>query len=553
MLPYVETPSPLAKGESCAGWVSVFVFVLVFVSVAGCLPAGAQGFSTVATPLSPPPAVADAGRYPGLHGWVVSVTESSVAPGGTQAEGGDSTVTTYWLDAHGSIVAADRCLLTAEGALLRDALVFRYDHRLRLAAILAVALPDPAQPDTLALYRYDDADRLLAILYPGSDRPSRVQYEYSGAGVCQTFYDRWGRAMVQTCFAGQPASDARLQTLIDYDPHSGDARQGLTVTQRDGAGRPLLLADMLLPDDVSLQTTYDYDPFGNLALVASEGDTVAYEYTRYDLQHNWLCAEQVDNGLRTSRVRRTIRYARDSADFADVQRLHDPLWNEDNPSGFFEIHYPGGDYYIGHLLQGQRHGTGDLRLAGGTSYTGSFFHGRYHGAGVLRTDAEIHAVWSHGHILTDHVEIHYPDSARYTGEFHPEGDSCRYRGATRYRDGSSYEGEYAVERYDGEGTLKKADGTVMEGWWMHGKPHGTMLIVMPNYDRHYARFELGRRVGVSTIEYINGDLYCGETDQNGLPHGMGTYTTAAGKSRTGYFLEGKYKSKNRPPQKKTKN
>ena len=159
--------------------------------------------------------------------------------------------------------------------------------------------------------------------------------------------------------------------MIDYDASSGDPSQLLTVARHDGNGNPLVMADVLQPDDPRLQTLCDFDPYGNLLLFASEHDTQTVDYTRYDLTHNWLRCEQVDNGRPDVRITRTIRYATDSADFRDVYRLHDPFWNDNNPTGFLEMRYPNGDYYLGNLLQGQPHGTGDLTLASGTTFSGS--------------------------------------------------------------------------------------------------------------------------------------------------------------------------------------
>ena len=130
----------------------------------------------------------------------------------------------------------------------------------------------------------------------------------------------------------------------------------------------------------------------------------------------------------------------------------------------------------------------------------------------------------------------------------PDADAALLRCAI-----DATEGAYAPYSHFRVGAaLRLADGTLFEGTWERGKPHGEMLVVMPNLDRHHARFSHGRRVGVSTIEYINGDLYCGETNQQGLPDGMGTYTTAAGKARTGYWSEGKYKGRRRPALRDTK-
>lgn len=484
------------------------------------------------------------GHYNGLRGWVVSLEEHICPYSSDGTLSPDSSCRRYWFDPHGNIVSI---VSSSWGEYpWSDTLAFVYDHRARLSSTVLFSDGDTA---TLTRYLYNDTtDRIHLILNAPQSAVSRILFHYSDRGWCKTSYEPQGRALLQACYR-----EGRLVSIIDYDEYSGDPRQLLTVVRHDGNGHPLVLADALQPDDARLQTTYDFDPYGNPLLAASENDTTVIDYTLYDLRHNWLRCNQVDNGRPDVRIARTIRYANDTADFRDVYRLHDPFWTENNPTGFLEMHYPNGDYYLGNLLQGQPHGTGDLTLASGTTFSGSFDHGRYHGAGILRRDgAEIHATWQHGLIVTSHVTIHYADGSSYSGEYHPEDDSCRYRGQTSLPDGGSYTGEYALGRYDGEGILRLADGTLYEGTWERGKPHGEMLVVMPNLDRHHARFSHGRRVGVSTIEYINGDLYCGETDQQGLPDGMGTYTTAAGKARTGYWSNGQYKGRHRPVVRNTK-
>lgn len=491
------------------------------------------------------------GRCHGLRGWVVSLEEHlcPYAPDGSLSP--DSSSRRYWFDPHGNIVS----IVTTYWGLSPwcDTTAYVYDHRGRLSSTVLFSDGDTS---TLSRYLYNDSTDRILLIRNSPDAPvNRIRFEYSPRGWCKTAHETQGRVILQACYR-----DGRLVSMIDYDPSSGDPRQLLSVVRHDGNGNPLVLADALRPDDAKLQCLYDFDPYGNPTLVASENDTVVLAYPLYDLTHNWLLCKMVDNNSPLALFRRAIRYAKDSADFGDVQRLHDPFWHENNPTGFLEMRYPNGDYYLGNLLQGLPHGSGDLLLADGTAFAGSFDHGRYHGAGVLkRRGAEIHAVWHHGHILTDHVEIRYADSSRYTGEFHPDamqagtrGDSCRYNGRTDLPGGGSYTGEYALEQYDGRGVLRLGDGTVYDGTWEYGKPHGEMLVVMPNLDRHHAHFEHGRRTGTSTIEYINGDLYRGETDQQGTPNGMGSYTTAAGKTRTGFWLAGQYKGRHRPPKRNSK-
>ena len=474
------------------------------------------------------------GRFPGIRGWVkeILVTDGTYERDGSRKS--DSVKTHYFFDSYGNIVSQERTVFDAYGAS-SDTIAYRYDHRGRLHSTILFH-----NGDTLHLTRFhynDTTDHVMKIVGEGM-----VSFAYSPEGVCHTCFSSKGQPEEQLCYR-----DGRLVSRITYNSYWGTPEELLTVMEYDGAGRPLLLGDVRQPDDKRSQWSLEYDPYGNILSSIEEYDTVVVDYQLYDSHRNWLVKEVTDNGWHNEWCRRQIVYASDSADFADVYRQHNPFWSENHQSGYFEVYYPGGDYYLGNLVEGRRQGHGEMIFTSGERYEGDFYDNRFHGAGILhRIDDTIIGTWHHGAIEYNHVEIRYANGNVYSGEYHPANDSCRYRGETHLADGGIYQGEYALERYDGYGKLKQGDGTHIEGYWKNGKPDGTVLIIMPNLDRHYATFSHGLRVAKCVILYIDGSQYEGETNSSGIPNGYGTMTYPASRERTGYFVDGKYVGKHRP-------
>lgn len=468
------------------------------------------------------------GRITGLRGWVkeMIVTEGTYERDGTKKA--DSLETHYYLDPYGNTVAQERTSFDTYGSV-RDTTAYRYDHRGRLHSTVLLTNGDTVH---LVAFAYNDSnDRVIGI-----EEDDRLKYQYSGEGTCVTRSKKNGVAVFQACY-----KEKRLVSIITYNSYWGEPEELRVVLEYDGAGRPLLLGDAFEPEENGSHWSLEYDPYGNLLSAMMEEDTIEVNYHLYDSHRNWIYKEVIDNGWHTEWSHRRIIYAKDSSDFKDVHRLHDPFWSASHQTGYLEIFYPGGDYYLGDLVEGRRQGQGEILFSSGEHYEGGFCDDRFHGAGILhRAEGDIVATWRHGEIVCDHVEIRYANGDRYVGEFHPENDSCRYRGESFLADGGSYCGEYALEKYDGEGTLREGDGTRIEGCWRRGKPDGDVLIVMPNLDRHYVTFKDGRREAKCVIQFIDGSGYDGETDAAGVPNGYGTMTTANGRSRKGYFVQGKY-------------
>eukprot|EP00039_Didymoeca_costata_P020075 m.339974 g.339974 ORF g.339974 m.339974 type:complete len:351 (+) comp19066_c0_seq1:77-1129(+) len=134
----------------------------------------------------------------------------------------------------------------------------------------------------------------------------------------------------------------------------------------------------------------------------------------------------------------------------EIHRPHTPDAN--NPSGYHEIRYDGGEEYAGDWnSEGQRHGVGSLKMSNGGKYTGEFKEGSASGVG----------------------SIVYSDSSRYDGEW--EGNQYHGLGVFVAGDGSRFEGQFVKNEPCGFGIFSFSDGEHgnprMEGEWK-----GTKLI-----------------------------------------------------------------------------
>lgn len=474
------------------------------------------------------------GHLPQLWGTLTTVKVCSgkfvMAPDSSWHHDPDSSFSTYHFDLQGNILS-----ITNDALFDAECYAYRYDHRGRLETIFAISEGDTTP---IEQYRYNDTNNLVVEITRHFDEEcNRITYQYAPHGLTKTLYAPNGSPLSKQFFTNH-----RLTEIISYNTYWADPDDFIQVLEYDGAGRPTLLCDKLEPDNPEFFKTIEYDPFGNVILWTLDGDTVRNEY-RYDLRHNWIEMASYENGRPYTWQRRKLVYADDSSDFKDQRRSFDIFWGEDHVSGFVEMQYPNGDYYIGNLVEGVRQGQGDLYYADGTSFLGHFDQGLYHGYGKWhRYDADVIGRWNHGRIdTTEDVEIHYFNGDRYNGPLRDGDDSCRYEGKTVFADGGSHTGEYALGRYDGFGIMKLGDGTRIEGYWERGQLEDSVLIIMPNLDRHQCTFRHGQRLPYCTIEYINGDLYIGETDAAGIPHGIGSFTNVRGYTKTGRFVDGKYK------------
>ena len=130
-----------------------------------------------------------------------------------------------------------------------------------------------------------------------------------------------------------------------------------------------------------------------------------------------------------------------------------------------------------------------------------------------------------------------------------------------YKDGSYYEGNFVNDKFQGKGTLVKADGTKIVGDFLANQINGKVVISYPKGDHYeggmvnglrdgsgkytYAAggyydgmWKTGEKNGYAVFQYTNGDVYEGNY-VNGLAHDtQGKISFKDGTSYVGAFTNG---------------
>lgn len=70
--------------------------------------------------------------------------------------------------------------------------------------------------------------------------------------------------------------------------------------------------------------------------------------------------------------------------------------------------------------------------------------------------------------------------------------------------GESYDGQTHNGKYNGAGTLTREDGSVWEGTWRNGKPHGQFRVMVPGKYTYTGNMSLGKRNGPGRIAMSDG-------------------------------------------------
>ena len=90
------------------------------------------------------------------------------------------------------------------------------------------------------------------------------------------------------------------------------------------------------------------------------------------------------------------------------------------------------------------------------------------------------------------------------------GERCG-RGTLKSPDGSSYEGEWVANMYEGQGKLTRADGSTHEGEFVKHKPNGKGKATAANGDEWQGVFVNGAMFGEhGEYKGVDGSTYVGE-------------------------------------------
>ena len=188
------------------------------------------------------------------------------------------------------------------------------------------------------------------------------------------------------------------------------------------------------------------------------------------------------------------------------------------------IEYPNGDEYNGEVVNGRRDGVGKLQTSKYT-YVGSFRHGLFDGRGTF--------TWCN--FKEDDIDI---VGRKFVGVFQKgkrNGEGVLYDGK-----GGTWEGTWKDDVFHGKGRIRKADGELLEGFFVNGKLHcDDGHICFSNGDIYQGGVHFGiLHSEVAHISYgydNNSSYYTGQFHYN-TKHGIGIRLFIDGSTYRGNFL-----------------
>lgn len=128
-----------------------------------------------------------------------------------------------------------------------------------------------------------------------------------------------------------------------------------------------------------------------------------------------------------------------------------------------------------------------------------------------------------------------PNGARYEGNW--SNDMENGAGLYTWPSGSRYEGTFRNGKQHGKGTVTWANGTRYEGQFLGGRYHGYGVFKDADCVTYKGGFVKGRRHGRGTLARPDGSTYIGQF-MNGYKHGYGVYSWSSGDRHEGQFRNG---------------
>lgn len=166
--------------------------------------------------------------------------------------------------------------------------------------------------------------------------------------------------------------------------------------------------------------------------------------------------------------------------------------------------------FEGAMVNGKREGEAtveyfDINGQASGSYAGTFHNGERHGRGTSETKRPRIA------------------SSRYVGEF-----------VDGLREGK---GKLELTYHVAPDGLLRRPGKRFTGDFKANRPHGFVVMELPNGDQIEGNFELSKPAGEVTYIWKNGDRFVGLTSSD-KPNGPGTFTPSVGSPTPATFRDG---------------
>jgi len=191
--------------------------------------------------------------------------------------------------------------------------------------------------------------------------------------------------------------------------------------------------------------------------------------------------------------------------------------------------------YYGELKNGLLEGPGELIGADGRHFKGSFHQGLMHGEGELSGADYVYRGQFERGMFNGHGILEFSLGDRYEGKF--LDNRMHGKGKMQYRDGATFEGEFAADRMI-HGTFKDEFGTY-EGDFVDDLYQGKGVYESLSGDRYEGQFLKGDLVGNAKIDLSDGSHYEGEVE-NWIYSGKGVLADGDGNIYSGDFKNGLY-------------
>jgi hypothetical protein len=209
-----------------------------------------------------------------------------------------------------------------------------------------------------------------------------------------------------------------------------------------------------------------------------------------------------------------------------------------------------GDKYVGEWKNVKKNGQGTYDYSNGDKYVGEWKGDKANGQGILTFGPK--SEWA---------------GQKYVGQW--KDDEKNGKGTHTYPNGDKYVGEFKDDNFNGQGTGTYADGKVKEGIWKDGEFQYAKTPTQDNevisassgsvsdlpdcpknvwhscfgtytYDSgtvYTGEWRNGKRYGLGTVLWVNGNKFVGYFNKNQQRTGQGTYTFADGTSYVGEWKD----------------
>jgi hypothetical protein len=257
-----------------------------------------------------------------------------------------------------------------------------------------------------------------------------------------------------------------------------------------------------------------------------------------------------------------------------VGSLHAQCISGDCKNGIGTYKYPSGARYTGHFEHGEIQGVGVCYYTDGSKYQGEWVNRFPEGKGTkMYPDGTTRVgLWKKGKPVDAQGQILAEYVAREKEALADDGtniqcgclagDCIQGPGTFAYPDGSKYDGNFVLGKFEGAGIFYFANGDIYDGNFKENYPDGQGRRTLKDGTTENGTWLLGEFQGNSLIEHgkagcVEGDCengegvfvykegsarYTGQFKEH-TPHGFGTCAYANGDSYTGEWSQGAYEGR----------